>query len=40
MWINNYINMVVENIKFKEMIDINNKTREKYTKVLNIFCFR
>jgi len=32
MWINNCINVMVENIKFKEMIGINNKTREKYKK--------
>jgi hypothetical protein len=32
MWINNYINAMVENMKFKEMLGINNKTREKYTK--------
>jgi len=32
MWINNYINVMVENIKFKEMIGIKNKTREKYKK--------
>jgi len=32
MWINNYINVMVENITFKEMIGMKNKTREKYKK--------